>query len=116
MSKIQPAIAFGGCIYRYVSRDPIADTVQLDLLTGREKQVLLMLGAGINNRVLARTLGIAERTVKAHTARVLHKLGLESRLDAAVVSVLLHGVLCGDDECVRVASDAPQQDQVACPV
>ncbi|WP_245239506.1 LuxR C-terminal-related transcriptional regulator [Streptomyces sp. MZ04] len=75
--------------------------MELGLLTDRERQVLLLLGTGKNNRELAKALGIAERTVKAHTARVLDKLRLPSRLEAAVVSVLLHHVLCEDARCVR---------------
>ncbi|WP_437114356.1 response regulator transcription factor [Streptomyces cyaneofuscatus] len=56
--------------------------MNLGLLTDRERQVLLLLGRGMNNRDLAKALRIAERTVKAHTARVLGKLRLPSRMEA----------------------------------
>ncbi|MFE0105451.1 response regulator transcription factor [Streptomyces sp. NPDC059009] len=95
------------CPYRTPGSDPIAETVHLDRLTDRERQVLLLLGTGMSNRQLSRALGISERTVKAHTARVLDKLELPSRLSAAVVSVLLHEALCEDEGCAR-AQEEPE--------
>ncbi|MEV8259622.1 helix-turn-helix transcriptional regulator [Streptomyces huasconensis] len=100
----------GSCPYRVPGRDPIAETVELGRLTRRERQVLLLLGTGMNNRELARELRIAERTVKAHTARVLEKLSVPSRLDAAVLSVLLHHVLCEDPSCTRRAVTVEASD------
>nr|WP_241827137.1 LuxR C-terminal-related transcriptional regulator [Streptomyces graminilatus] len=61
-----------------------------DLLTSRERQVLSLLAGGPSNRVIARKLGIAERTVKAHLTNLMRKLGVESRLEAALISNL-HG-------------------------
>ncbi|MEU1851779.1 LuxR C-terminal-related transcriptional regulator [Streptomyces sp. NPDC019990] len=63
-------------------------------LTDRERQVLLLLGSGLPNRNLARQLGIAERTVKAHVAHIIKKLGLRTRLEAAVVANLHHDLIC----------------------
>ncbi|TGA98404.1 helix-turn-helix transcriptional regulator [Streptomyces sp. MZ04] len=65
-------------------------------LTVREREVLLLLGAGLPNPALARQLGIAERTVKAHVARIIEKLGLGTRLDAVVLAIVHHGLLCPD--------------------
>ncbi|MEU8568770.1 LuxR C-terminal-related transcriptional regulator [Streptomyces pathocidini] len=101
------------CRYRHPGRDPIADTVEIGRLTHREREVLLLLGTGMNNRELARELGIAERTVKAHTARVLDKLSLPSRLEAAVVSVLLHHALCEDPWCVRHVAAVPARQSAS---
>ncbi|MFF8893022.1 response regulator [Brevibacterium casei] len=53
-------------------------------LTERELEVLAGIAAGKNNRTLARELGIAEATVKTHVSRVLTKLGVESRVQAAL--------------------------------
>lgn len=39
-------------------------------------------------------LGIAERTVKAHIAHIIGKLGLHTRLEAVVIAVIHHDVLC----------------------
>ncbi|GAA1414247.1 hypothetical protein GCM10009601_01730 [Streptomyces thermospinosisporus] len=46
------------------------------------------------NRALARRLGIAERTVKAHVAHIIEKLGLSTRLEAAVVAAVHHELIC----------------------
>lgn len=59
----------------------------LKALTTREREVLLVLAAGESNRVLARRLGIAERTVKAHLTSITRKLGLRSRVEAVLLSL-----------------------------
>ncbi|MER6193973.1 helix-turn-helix transcriptional regulator [Streptomyces cyaneofuscatus] len=91
--------ADAACAYRRTGIAPVRGTGKLEELTGREKEVLLLLGTGLGNRQLARELGIAERTVKAHIARIVQKLGQETRLQAAVLSVLSHNVLCVDPGC-----------------
>ncbi|MGY3203055.1 helix-turn-helix domain-containing protein [Streptomyces sp. TE5632] len=59
-----------------------------DQLTDRERQVLALLADGPSNRVIARRLGIAERTVKAHLTNLMRKLGIQTRLEAALISNL----------------------------
>lgn len=110
MLEVDPNKRTASCPYRVPGRDPIAETVELGRLTRRERQVLLLLGTGMNNRELAQELRIAERTVKAHTARVLEKLSVPSRLDASVLSVLLHHVLCEDPSCARRDASAEVND------
>lgn len=82
------------CPYEHTFHGPFEGPWDIDQLTRREKQVLLLLGAGLTNRELGRRLGIAERTVKAHVSRILAKLGQRTRLQAAVISVLDHDRLC----------------------
>ena len=95
-----PAVSAGqACAYRRTGADPVRGIPRLDLLTNREKEVLLLLGTGLGNRELAHELHIAERTVKAHVARIVQKLGQRTRLQAAVLSVLAHPLLCGDTAC-----------------
>lgn len=55
-------------------------------LTGRESEVLDCLGEGLSNVRIARRLGISETTVKTHVSHVLAKLGVESRLQAALAA------------------------------
>ncbi|WAP53087.1 response regulator transcription factor [Arthrobacter sp. ATA002] len=55
-----------------------------EALTAREEAVLACLGEGLSNRQIARRLAIAETTVKTHVSRVLAKLGVQSRVQAAI--------------------------------
>jgi DNA-binding NarL/FixJ family response regulator len=59
----------------------------LQKLTPREREVLSVLPSGEGNRALARRLGIAERTVKAHLTSITRKLGLRNRVEATLLSV-----------------------------
>jgi len=52
-------------------------------LTDRELEVLRLLGEGASNRKIAETMVIAESTVRGHVHRVLDKLKLQNRLQAA---------------------------------
>ncbi len=53
-------------------------------LTERERQVLKMIAGGHSNKAIGKRLGITEGTVKVHVKNLLHKLGLRSRVEAAV--------------------------------
>ncbi|HEX5119157.1 MAG TPA: response regulator transcription factor [Pseudonocardiaceae bacterium] len=53
-------------------------------LTGREREVLRMVGDGHPNKTIARRLGITERTVKAHLTSVYQRLGVADRTQAAL--------------------------------
>ncbi|MFD1830153.1 response regulator [Streptomyces desertarenae] len=63
-----------------------ADPSVLDALTRREREVLACLGAGLSNAEIAGRLAMAEATVKTHVSRVLAKLELRSRVQAAVLA------------------------------
>jgi DNA-binding NarL/FixJ family response regulator len=57
------------------------------LLTGRELQVLRLVGAGKANKEIAAELVISERTARTHVSNVLRKAGVSSRTQAAVLAV-----------------------------
>jgi NarL family two-component system response regulator LiaR len=56
-------------------------------LTRREQQVLSLIANGRSNKRIALELGISEKTVKAHVGRVLAKLGVADRTQAALLAV-----------------------------
>lgn len=69
-------------------------TAPITNLTNREREVLNLLGTGLPNRRIARTLRISERTVKAHVHSIQDKLGVESRLQAALLAIFNHEDIC----------------------
>ncbi|MFS2139122.1 response regulator transcription factor [Duganella sp. Dugasp56] len=60
---------------------------KLKQLTSRELQVFAMMPRGLTNAAMAQELGIAAGTVKVHIERILHKLDLRDRTQAAVYAV-----------------------------
>ena len=64
-----------------VVRSPVAEP---DPLSPREREILLLIARGDSNKLIARELDIAETTVKIHVQHILRKLGLTSRVQAAV--------------------------------
>ncbi|MFE9117606.1 response regulator transcription factor [Streptomyces sp. NPDC007172] len=75
-------------------RFPQREEGALDRLSAREKEVLYLLGTAASNVSIACRLGIAERTVKKHVANILAKLGVSSRLQAALVAIVQHELIC----------------------
>ncbi|MHC5703988.1 response regulator transcription factor [Streptomyces sp. PKU-MA01144] len=65
---------------------PSRDAAVLDVLTRREREVLSCLGEGLSNAEIAVRLRMAEATVKTHVSRLLGKLELRSRVQAAVLA------------------------------
>ncbi|WEH12593.1 response regulator transcription factor [Streptomyces sp. VNUA24] len=55
-------------------------------LTGREREILALVGEGLTNRQIGERLFLAEKTVKNHISRLLAKLGVERRVQAAVIA------------------------------
>jgi NarL family two-component system response regulator LiaR len=68
-------------------REPV-----LDDLTPREMEVLRLIAQGMNNRQIALTLSISEKTVKTHVSHILGKLHLADRTQAAIYAHR-HGVV-----------------------
>jgi two-component system nitrate/nitrite response regulator NarL len=56
----------------------------IQCLTPRELEVARMVNKGGNNKSIARTLDISERTVKAHLSSIFRKLNIENRLHLAI--------------------------------
>jgi two-component system, NarL family, nitrate/nitrite response regulator NarL len=73
------------------SQKTTADT-NPEKLTPREREIIVMLARGASNKEIARTLDLAESTVKIHMQGILRKLQLSSRVQAAVYAVE-HGLV-----------------------
>jgi DNA-binding NarL/FixJ family response regulator len=63
------------------------DLGPLDQLSSRELEVLRLIARGMENAEIAQTLGISPRTAKNHVSNILGKLGLPSRIQAAIYAV-----------------------------
>lgn len=68
-----------------------APSSQLSALTNREYEILSLIAKGMSNKVIARELDISDGTVKVHVKHLLKKLGLRSRVEAAVWMVNQQG-------------------------
>jgi DNA-binding NarL/FixJ family response regulator len=59
-------------------------TRPIDELTEREREVLVLVASGLANKLIARRLGITEKTVKSHLTRVFQCIGVRDRTQAAL--------------------------------
>ncbi len=76
-----PSVALG-CLSRPAVMEFDADMA----LTRRQDEVLQLLAKGYSNKQIARTLNIAETTVRAHVSDILHHLQAHNRTDAVVIA------------------------------
>jgi len=81
-----------GSLTSIVQGQPGKDEVRkpetpLSELTPREHEILIHIADGQSNKVIANNLGISDGTVKLHVKSILRKLGVHSRVEAAVIAV-----------------------------
>jgi two-component system, NarL family, response regulator DevR len=67
-------------------QEPEPEPDALPGLTEREREILALIGEGLTNRQIGQRLYLAEKTVKNHISRLLAKLGVERRVQAAVIA------------------------------
>jgi DNA-binding NarL/FixJ family response regulator len=71
-------------ISAFAEQAPRREQADTTVLTPREREVLACVGRGMSNAEIARALDMAEATTKTHVSRVLSKLNLRSRVQAAI--------------------------------
>ncbi|GGN49901.1 DNA-binding NarL/FixJ family response regulator [Actinoplanes campanulatus] len=66
---------------------PVSEArARVEELTGREREVLALVGAGLSNAQIARRLHLVEGTVKGHVSAILTRLGVGNRVQAAIIA------------------------------
>jgi DNA-binding NarL/FixJ family response regulator len=100
--QLDPAVA------RYLTAALLATPRPDDagVLTSRELEVVRLVGDGAANKAIAAELGISERTARTHVSKILGKLGLSSRTQAALWAAR-EGLVGGDPP---QDGRAPEQD------
>ena len=71
-------------------------TPELASLSPRERDILALIGDGLTNREIGKKLYLSEKTVKNHISRLLAKLGVHRRVQAAVLASHLEQPHTGD--------------------
>jgi DNA-binding NarL/FixJ family response regulator len=75
-------------ISQFVASQPVSDraVAQLDALTPREREVLVMIARGLSNHEIASALVVSEATVKSHIGRIFTKLDARDRAQAVITA------------------------------
>ncbi|RIA47693.1 response regulator transcription factor [Dichotomicrobium thermohalophilum] len=81
LQAIELALANGRGQERVGSSERFAKEEALQGLTCREREVLALLVSGYRNKMIAHELGISQRTVEVHRARLMRKLNVKSFAD-----------------------------------
>jgi DNA-binding NarL/FixJ family response regulator len=91
-SVLAPVAAAALMAHVRKQRSPLADPAATPLgLTPREREVLALVANGCDNAEIGQRLFVSASTVKHHVSRVLEKLGVENRLQAAAFAIR-HGL------------------------
>ena len=87
LAGIRSAVSQGSPLAPKAAREVVdawRDVREPSELTTRELDVLVLLGEGLPNKLIAQRLGIAEKTVKAHVTHIFEAIGVTDRTQAAL--------------------------------
>ncbi|AYH43183.1 response regulator transcription factor [Azoarcus sp. DN11] len=87
MGKLVQGVRGGSPKVAHETAAPAVVASELNKLSPREREILVLVARGHSNKEIARALDLAESTVKIHVQNILRKLGLSSRVQAAVFAV-----------------------------
>jgi DNA-binding NarL/FixJ family response regulator len=92
-SVLDPTVA-GRVFARFAATGPPDPEVvaRFERLTGRERDVLELVAAGMSNAEIATALGVGEATAKTHLSRMLTKLEVRDRVQAVILAYRHHQV------------------------
>ena len=88
LHHIDPQVA--GKLFSHVVQQPKSSLVDQHLiseLSEREREILRLVGRGLNNAEIAQSLYLSEGTVKNYVSTILSKLGVTDRTQAALIAV-----------------------------
>ncbi|WP_426366454.1 response regulator [Streptomyces sp. E-08] len=105
-SLLAPSVA-RRLVEQYTAGGPRRSDPRLDVLTGRERETLLLLARGLSNAEIAAELVVSDHTVKTHVGNVLAKLGLRDRIQAVICAYETGLVAAGSPPPGGGAGDAP---------
>ena len=83
-AAVRDEVFLDAAVTRRLTQEMRAPRAGLGGLTAREKEVLVLIAQGLSNGEIAGRLIVAESTIKTHVSRILVKLGLRDRTQAAV--------------------------------
>ncbi|MBE8471979.1 response regulator [Streptomyces justiciae] len=91
-------------LMRSLRTEPVeapAEAPELAGLSPREREILALIGDGLTNREIGKRLYLSEKTVKNHISRLLAKLGVQRRVQAAVLATHLEHPEAAEDHPTR---------------
>lgn len=94
LPELVKTAARGGLVLSGAVGDKVVDRLrrgspthpEIDTLTGREREVLALVGTGLSNAEISSALGLTAATVKDHVSAILRKLNVDNRVQAALVA------------------------------
>lgn len=84
-THVAPEVA--GKLFNFVQGQPAPTTLMLDQLNDREKELLQLIGRGLNNAEIAEQLHLSHGTVRNYVSTLLEKLNLTDRTQAALLAL-----------------------------